>query len=132
MGSWKDDYLTGISLCDEQHKELFRILDKCIDLSRQSKYLDKTEEMSAVIEELLDYTIYHFEAEEKHMLEIGYRRFLSHKVQHDTFIKTLKDFEMNEDQDKQEEEVSKILQFVLDWIGEHILVIDKNIMNYLR
>lgn len=132
MGTWSDEYITGIDLCDEQHKELFRILDRCIDLSKQSKYLDRSDEILQVIDELINYTIYHFDEEEKFMLEMGYKKFFSHKVQHDTFIKQIKEFEASLSDENEEEQIREILKYILDWISEHILIIDKNIKNNLK
>ena len=49
-------------------------------------HVDKYDEIVKVLNELRDYVKYHFEQEEKLLLEIQYRQFFAHKVAHNDFI----------------------------------------------
>ncbi|NLG87180.1 MAG: bacteriohemerythrin, partial [Firmicutes bacterium] len=89
MISWKEEYRVGVALIDEQHKKLFEIANRAYELLKDEWRTDKYDNIVAILEELRDYALFHFNAEEQLMKEIGYRRFLSHKVQHDDFKEEL-------------------------------------------
>lgn len=125
MIKWKDEYLIGIEQIDEQHKKLFEIAGKAYDLLNNDFYTDKYGKILEIIDELKEYTIFHFKSEEEYMLSIGYKRFLSQKVEHDEFINKISNIDfkvIDEDQDKY---ILKILEFILDWTSNHILQKDK-------
>jgi hemerythrin len=125
MFEWKDAYSTGIPEIDEQHKMLFQIARKAYDLLKNDIYIDKYDRIVEIIEELKDYTIFHFKAEEEYMMKIGYRKFLSHKVQHDEFIKKISDIDFSRVDDSQNSYLMELLEFVYQWIDQHILKTDK-------
>jgi hemerythrin len=125
MFNWKDEYSTGVEFIDEQHKKLFEIGNKVYMVSKDSFRSDKYDKIVEVIYELKDYTIFHFSAEEEYMREIGYRKFLSHKVYHDDFIEKIKAIDFNQMDSNQEGYISELLNFVYDWIVGHILERDK-------
>jgi hemerythrin len=122
---WKDDFLVGVESIDEQHKVLFDLTGKAYDLLKDDYVHDKYDEIVKIIDELKEYTIFHFRSEEEYMKSIGYKKFLSHKVEHDDFIErvnSLNFLEIDEDQDKY---ILSILDFVVSWISDHILQRDK-------
>jgi hemerythrin len=122
---WKDDFLVGVESIDEQHKVLFDLTSKAYDLLKDDYVHDKYDEIVKIIDELKEYTIFHFRSEEEYMKSIGYKKFLSHKVEHDDFIErvnSLNFLEIDEDQDKY---ILSILDFVVSWISDHILQRDK-------
>lgn len=51
----------------------------------------------------------------------GHRKLLSHKVEHDDFIKRINGIELEEMDENQEEALRSLISFVFDWITEHIL-----------
>jgi hemerythrin len=62
------------------------------------------------------------------MLSIGYKKFLSHKVIHEDFIKAINNVDLKKIDANQDESVKKILEFVVDWRDKHILTEDKLIV----
>ncbi|MDF2606470.1 MAG: iron-binding protein hemerythrin [Bacillales bacterium] len=125
MIKWKDDFLVGVEIIDEQHKVLFDLTGKAYELLKDDYVHDKYDEIVKIIDELKEYTIFHFKCEEEYMKSIGYKKFLSHKVEHDDFIErvnSLNFLEIDEDQDKY---ILSILDFVVSWISDHILQRDK-------
>lgn len=128
MLKWKDEYVIGIDIIDEQHKMLFEIAQKAYELLTNDIYVDKYDRILNVIGELKDYAIYHFKCEEEYMLKIGYKRFLSQKVEHDEFIKKVNDIDFNKIDENQDAYLLSILDFIVDWTSEHILQKDKLIM----
>lgn len=119
MLKWKQEFETGIAQIDEQHKHLFEIGNKA-QLLLEDK-LDKYDEIVALIDELKNYTIYHFASEEEYMKSIGYRKYLSHKVEHDDFISKIKAVDLEKVDEGQEEYLKNLIGFVFDWITDHIL-----------
>ena len=60
MGSWSENFSVNIEVIDNQHKELFDILDSCYELLLKNHDDDKYDKIIAILEQLKDYTIYHF------------------------------------------------------------------------
>lgn len=129
MLKWKDDYLLGVEKIDEQHKELFRIAGEAYNLLKSDYFVDKYNRIIEIIEELKDYTIFHFQEEEKYMTSIKYKRFFSHKMEHDNFVDKLNKVNLKEIDENQDKYIMELLEFVVNWISEHIFVTDFKIVN---
>lgn len=119
MLKWKAEFETGISHIDEQHKHLFEIGNRAYSLIDDN--MDKFDEIVAVIEELKNYTVYHFTSEEEYMKSIGYRKFLSHKVEHDDFVSKINGIDLEKMDENQEKSLRELIGLVFDWVTEHIL-----------
>ncbi|MEG0771922.1 bacteriohemerythrin [Clostridium sp.] len=126
MFEWKDEYETGVPHIDEQHKRLFEIGNDAYELLSNRFVIDKYDKVVAILDELKDYAIYHFKFEEDYMLGIGYKKFLSHKIEHDDFIRKINDVDYSLIDEGQNEYILELLQFVHKWICEHILVKDQS------
>ena len=127
MFEWNDKYNVGIELIDEQHQKLFEIAYRIHSLSRDQYSVDKYDEIIDLLNELKEYTIYHFKAEEEYMEKIKYKRYFTHKIEHNDFIEKMESFSVNNIDEDQEEYVEKMLSFVAEWIVNHILEKDKAI-----
>lgn len=125
MLKWKDEYLVGVDKIDEQHKKLFEIAGKAYDLLKNDFYTDKYGKILEILEELKQYTIFHFKSEEEYMLSIGYKRFLSQKVEHDEFINKISNIDLKNIDVDQDKYILSILEFIVNWIGDHIIQKDK-------
>ena len=125
MIKWKDDYKIGVEEIDEQHKRLFEIANRAYELLEDKFCIDKYSKIVDILEELNDYTVYHFKTEEEYMMGIGYKRFLSQKVEHDEFVKKLSDIDFDKIDEDQNKYILGILDFAVNWIAEHILTKDK-------
>jgi len=127
MIEWSDKYKTGIELVDEQHKELFRLFNKIYDLYNNEFLIDKYDQIISALEELKDYTKYHFKAEEEYMLSIRYKKFFEHKLKHEDFIKDIDSIDYKFIDDNQQSHLLELLKFVMDWLVEHVMTVDKQI-----
>lgn len=125
MYEFKEEYKTGIEFIDEQHKMLFNIADRGYLLLKDDFTIDKYDKLVALIHELKDYTAFHFNAEEKYMESINYKRMFTQKTEHALFIKKLDNMDLNDIDENQDDAIQKILQFLNDWLTEHILGNDK-------
>lgn len=124
MFRWKDAYSVNIAEINKQHKELFRIGGKIADLVNANDDQDHFDEIMVILQRLEEYTIYHFEYEEKLMEQYGYVETDSHKIEHLFLIKKLKKFENKDIDTEQKEAVVELVTFISDWIAGHILKTD--------
>lgn len=127
---WKEEYRVGVALIDQQHQKLFEIANRAYNLLADEWRIDKYDDIIVILEELRDYALFHFSVEEEHMKKIGYQRFLSHKVEHDDFKEELNAVDLYKLDDDQETYLSNILSFVVTWIENHILKVDKQITDH--
>ncbi len=125
MIKWKDEYRLGIDKIDEQHAKLFEIAGRAYEIMNDHFSIDKYDQVVAILEELKEYAVYHFKTEEEYLQSIGYRKFLSHKVQHDDFVQKIVDTDLRKVDENPEPYLIEVLDFIVNWIGQHILVQDK-------
>jgi hemerythrin len=130
MISWKDEYKIGIQKIDEQHKKLFEIADKIFLLIKDNMSVDKYDKIVELINELKDYTVYHFESEEAYMRSISYKYYPVHKKEHEDFIDKINNLDLNEIDNNQSGYLLGIMDYVVTWISKHILEKDKFIGKY--
>jgi len=121
MFEMKEKYKTGISLIDSEHKKLFEIGERAYQLLKDPYEMDKYDKIVGVIEELTEYTIYHFKDEEKYMESINYKRLFTQKIDHAGFIEKLQGVNLNKVDENQDEAIMGILTFLNDWLINHIL-----------
>lgn len=127
MFKWKNEYETGLEKIDKQHKKLFEIANRAYELLKNDLCTDKYDKIISIIEELKNYTVFHFTTEEEYMLSIGYRKFLSHKVEHDDFINKFNDIDFNRIDYGQNQYIMELLEFIYRWIDQHILIADEDL-----
>ena len=121
------DYYTGIDFIDEEHAKLFEIANHAYDLLTNQFVTDKYDAIVAVLEELRDYTKYHFNHEEEYMKSINYSKRFSQLHQHTQFINKLESYNLKEIDVNQQEGLLEILDFLALWLQGHIKGMDKKI-----
>lgn len=128
MYEMKEEYKIGVAHIDEQHKKLFELADKAYMLLKDELVIDKYDKIVELLDELKQYTVFHFRSEEEYMESIGYKRLFTQKIEHDNFIKALENVDYSSIDARQDESLVKILSFLNDWLVEHILKTDKLIV----
>lgn len=128
MFNWKESYNTGIAEIDSQHKELFRIGEKIYFLLKDEMRVDKYNEIVEIIENLKDYALFHFKTEEELLLKMKYKKFLSHKIEHNIYIERFNNIDYSKIDAGQDEYIVELLNILSDWISNHIL---SNDMDYV-
>jgi len=124
---WDNILSVGIEEIDEDHRRLvnlFNILNHSVTEGDAPDYL------AAVLEELINCTVWHFSHEERLMLKYGYEEIAEHKMEHQELIKSAKELQQkvlqagklvaNED-----------IEFLEHWLTEHILTADMKLGSYL-
>jgi len=121
MFEMKEKYKTGISQIDSEHEKLFQIGEKAYQLLIDKYDMDKYDKIVGVIEELREYTVYHFNAEEDYMESINYKRLFTQKMDHASFIKKIDEVNFDKIDDNQDEAIMRVLNFLNEWLVNHIL-----------
>lgn len=125
MYEMKDEYKIGVEHIDEQHKKLFELADKAYMLLNDEFTIDKYDRIVEILNELKDYTIFHFKSEEEYMESINYKRMFTQKIEHNRFVKALEEIDLTHVDQNQDESLVKMLEFLNQWLTEHILKNDK-------
>lgn len=120
--TWDGSLAVGIPLIDEQHKELMS------RLNATSKAIAEGEgerEIQRTLGFLIDYTKYHFGAEEKVMEEASYPSLADHKRRHVEFIGILEQMEEEFREEGATKSLAESLHTLLyNWLAGHIGTVD--------
>ena len=126
--AFSNEYLTGIGLIDDEHRQLFALVNEVHALVCDDMIFDKYDEIMRILTELRNYTEMHFHDEEAYMEQINYADLDAQRRAHNAFIEKLVDinFEELESLDNnQQEYLQDILDFLAKWLVNHILKMDK-------
>jgi hemerythrin len=119
--TWTEEQFgTKISTADEQHQELFDLLNT---LHETIPGGDR-EEISKQLDGFLDYVAMHFQTEEELLQKNGYPDFEAHKAEHEKLLTTAAEIQKGfkeEGKDLSQDSTA----FVKDWLTNHIPTIDK-------
>lgn len=125
---WSDAYRVNINEMDNHHKKLFEILEM---VEHQVK--DNSEDKKAaltVLNVLIDYTEYHFAAEEQLMEKYNFSYTTAHKEKHRELMRCV--IQYKEDILSDTLETEKLVDILKDWILNHILEEDRKYSKYLN
>lgn len=122
-----DEYRTGIELVDREHEMLFQIIAEATNLVKDEMIFDKYDEIMKIINRLREYTEEHFGDEEEYMEHIGYSGLEAQKRAHQIFITKLREINLDEIDEKQQEYLEELMEFLFGWLSNHILRSDKMI-----
>ena len=121
MYEMKKEYLTGIAMIDQEHEMLFNIADKLYNLLNDEFIPDKYDYILEVIGELKAYAKKHFADEEAYMESINYKRMFTQKIEHANFIEKMNSYNPEVIDASQKDACLDILEFINNWLVEHIL-----------
>lgn len=127
MYEMKDEYLTGIEFIDNEHRRLFEIADEVYELSVNEFIADKYDNIKDVLRELREYTKMHFAHEEEYMKSINYKKMFTQIMEHKAFVEKLDELDIDSLDENSDEIISEILEFLTNWLVNHIMYNDKQI-----
>ena len=125
MYEFKEEFRTGIQQIDEEHRKLFEITNRAYETMVNEFIPDKYDYIVEIINELKEYAATHFKHEEEYMMSIRYRRLISQKAEHEEFIEKISEFDLDEIDENQRKVILELLDFLGDWLVNHILKSDK-------
>lgn len=123
---WRDSYNTGVTQFDEEHHKIVELIQKLFEAVRT----DLGGDFDKIIQDLVNYTEYHFTNEEKAMADAGYPELDEHRKEHEELMAQAGKFrEISRNMNR--EQVRELYQFLRDWLVDHIVVCDKKYGEYL-
>lgn len=123
---WDELLSVGNDEIDDDHEKLvnlFNLLNRSVTEGAGRDYVE------AVLEELINCTIWHFSHEERLMLKSRYDDYENHKSEHGELIDSVRELQQAYLQAGKLEESE--FEFLERWLTEHILVADMRFGTYL-
>jgi len=118
---WTEDLSVGVELLDGHHKRLFELLG---DLYAAVQAGGSETAVGQVLDELVSYTEYHFQEEEKMLEAAGFANLENHRKVHKVLtgqvIRMRDDYKM----DPRMVYAAELFQFLNGWLVNHIKVED--------
>lgn len=132
MFIWSKEYELGISSIDEQHQEFFRIGNRIEEvLFKTVEEEEDYEKVLAIIDELREYTVYHFKTEEELILRYDYADYEAHKREHEKLIEFVNALNFKETGVLNRASLRNLLAEVIQWVFKHIITTDFLYKDYL-
>lgn len=119
---WRPEYSVHQAELDRHHIRLFEIFNTVYENVMKSYEVDM-DSVLPIIDELYQFTSYHFSVEERHMMKLGARGLDSHIAKHREFTQTIETLKANYHGNNLE--VSQELIILLGhWLLSHVLTED--------
>lgn len=125
--AFSEKYKMGVELIDNEHRRLFEIIKETNELTHDVLFNDKYDEIKKILSELKDYTVMHFHDEEEYMKKIGYSGLEAQIAAHEAFVDRLNEVNLEAVDSDQEGYLQELIEFLLGWLANHILKMDKKI-----
>lgn len=116
---WSDAYSVGVATFDEDHREMLRLareLAACLEQQAEATARER-------LDDLLEYTVYHFEREEQALRDCDYPACTSHITSHHNLLRCFLKFKA--DLRYKRLTAEEAAEFVSDWVLRHIREEDK-------
>ena len=126
--TWKDAYSVGISSIDQDHKKLLGMINQ---LQTAAHYQTDDDLIEQTLNDLVDYTRYHFAREEDLMRESNYPDFEAHKQQHEQMVQQVTKF-IDEYRIDKTRTIDNVTLFLKTWLINHINGSDQAYAPYLK
>ena len=127
---WTDDLLVGVTLIDEQHQQLIAHLN---NLAKAVEQHQGPGQIGDTLGFLIDYTDFHFSAEEEQMEANNFPGLETQKIQHEKFKTTLSDLEQDLREEGATHELAGLIDTLLgNWLVNHICSVDMEFGEFLK
>jgi hemerythrin-like metal-binding protein len=114
---WNDRLSVGVAVIDEDHKKLLGLTNELYDaiVDRRGK-----EVLGRILDDLVDYTTFHFAREEQLFSQIGYQFAAEHKKIHDELIRQVTEIQ-GRYRNGSPALTLEVMDFLKSWLFDHIL-----------
>jgi hemerythrin len=119
---WESTFELDITEFDDHHKYLVGLMNA---LHANYASVASNETIGVVVDELVDYAVYHFRAEEQWMEDHNYQGLPPHRDEHRAFAEKMSEFQKDFKSGKSELTI-EVLTFLMNWLKDHILGSDAN------
>jgi len=125
---WNDKLSVGVEGIDSDHQRLVDLLN---DLHEAIRARRGRVNVLSHLDELIDYTCYHFSHEEG-MFGEDYSEAEEHKAEHQNFVAWLKGMQSRFAHGNAGVPSLEAVSFLKDWLFHHILVCDRDLGAHLH
>lgn len=126
--AWTDDLSVGVPRMDDQHKVLLRLINRVADLGESGATGGA---IRVILDQLVEYTRFHFAEEEKLMAAFGYPGVAGHHVIHEKFVAEVLEMVCRLGEGDAFDARS-LLTLLKDWLVKHIQGTDKQYGEHMR
>jgi hemerythrin len=131
---WTDNLSVGVKYFDEDHKNLIRFINELHgaiqDVDTDGKIAE--EEIEIALHRLENYFQYHCIQEEVFMSKIIYPEIEDHKKSHQYFFSRVEVMSQSFRGSRNPQHAIELMQFMYDWLTNHINITDRKYGDYLR
>jgi hemerythrin len=124
---WKPDYSIGVKEIDEQHQKLLVIANKFLKAHTEGS---APAVLNETLSELINYTKYHFETEEKHMEDSGYPSTLIHRNLHKDLVNQVVKI-LSELKAGKAYALNELALLIREWLINHMIKEDKKFGEFI-
>ena len=125
---WKGNFSVKIKAIDEQHKKLVGMINVLHDAMRQGKGMAV---IGITLDELAEYTVFHFATEEELMTRFSFPGLAAHKREHEACVARVPEFKKKLADGSMGLSID-VISFLVDWLNHHILDVDKQYSEFLN
>jgi len=125
---WTDNLSVGIDIIDNDHKKLLGMINQ---LQTAVHYQTDETLVESTLNDLINYTKYHFSHEEKLLQQNNYPGFDAHKKQHEAMIKQIMQF-VNEYRIDETRPIEDIILYLKTWLINHIHGSDQKYVPFIK
>jgi hemerythrin len=125
--TWTEDFVLGIEPFDTHHQRLISLINEttlCLERGTPQNDVNK------ILDDLIEYAWYHFNAEENWMKEKKYPQLEEHHATHKEFTAKIVELQiqLTDESAAIAEELSTYLQF---WLIDHIVICDSQYASFI-
>ena len=122
---------TDIPALDNQHEKYFQAVERLNDICDSGA--PKTDDVKAVLNNILDYAVDNFDTEELLMETEGYELLAQHRTKHETFKDKLDEYFEELDSGSDLDRLSKRMNHLLvEWFTNQIQDDDMKLADFLK
>jgi len=121
LTKWSSNLEIGIGCIDADHKVLVSLINQVHDCSNLYEELMV---LGSVLSALIEYTVYHFNREEKLQELCGYSQLEAHKTSHHNLTIQAQSFYKRYVENPADLPVAEIKGFLRNWLFNHIMIED--------
>lgn len=125
---WNREMLTGVPDIDKQHRQLVALINDLHHALREGK---TQQSMKEILDEVVEYTKYHFSFEEQMMQRCSYPDLNNHKRLHESLVRQVLNIYDGFENGKNCIGI-ETFNFLKDWLTNHILKVDKSYSAKMR
>jgi hemerythrin-like metal-binding protein len=129
FAEWTAEFSVGVDEIDRDHRRLLDLLNELHDAVKAG---DGHEVLGKVLDGLTLYVGYHFAHEEELFLRTDYPGAEGHLRQHRALTITVKEIQDDFELDNSDTLPAQVLEFLKNWLCDHILGADRAFGIYLK